>query len=179
MFAPSIRAVFGDGSPAERLGAFADLDEYALLHQAALWARGEHVSAIPSPGDGTVTRDVADGWRAILLRRPRWRAEREVRARVGDARLAGRRRWPSSATREPGGVVLDLDGVDARPGADRPAGARDRAARRRARPVARGGARQAAGVAADRPPVPTGGLIGGLGRAVGMKRRLTRDDKGA
>ena len=36
VFAPSIRAVFGDGSPAERLGAFADLDEYALLHQAAL-----------------------------------------------------------------------------------------------------------------------------------------------
>ena len=35
VFAPSIRAVFGDGSPAERLGAFADLDEYALLHQAA------------------------------------------------------------------------------------------------------------------------------------------------
>ncbi|HEY6570259.1 MAG TPA: HD domain-containing protein, partial [Candidatus Limnocylindrales bacterium] len=35
VFAPSIRAVFGDGSPAERLGAFADLDEYTLLHQAS------------------------------------------------------------------------------------------------------------------------------------------------
>ena len=45
VFAPSILAVFGDGSPAERLGAFADLDEYALLHQAAGWARGEHVVA--------------------------------------------------------------------------------------------------------------------------------------
>jgi HD superfamily phosphohydrolase len=33
-------AVFGDGSPAERWGAFGNLDEYALL-QAALWARGE------------------------------------------------------------------------------------------------------------------------------------------
>ena len=52
VFAPSIRAVFGDGSPAERLAAFADLDEYALLHQAALWARGEHLSAAPVPATG-------------------------------------------------------------------------------------------------------------------------------
>jgi len=37
VFAPSILAVFGDGSPAVNLAAFADLDEYALLHQAALW----------------------------------------------------------------------------------------------------------------------------------------------
>ncbi|HXG39551.1 MAG TPA: HD domain-containing protein, partial [Candidatus Limnocylindrales bacterium] len=39
VFEPSIRAIFGDGSPAERLAAYADLDEYALLHQAARWAR--------------------------------------------------------------------------------------------------------------------------------------------
>jgi HD superfamily phosphohydrolase len=120
VFAPSITAVFGDGSPAERLRSFADLDEYSLLHQAALWARGERVSASPSPGDGTVTRDVADGWRAILLRRPRWRAEREVRLE------SATREWPAHrraelGPEEPGAVVLDLTGVDARPGADRPA----------------------------------------------------------
>ncbi len=119
VFAPSIRAVFGDGSPAERLGAFADLDEYTLLHQAALWTRGERVSTSPSAGDGTVTRDVAAGWRAILLRRPRWRAEREVRLE------SATREWPAARRAElgpeaPGSVVLDLTGVDARPGADRP-----------------------------------------------------------
>jgi HD superfamily phosphohydrolase len=119
VFAPSILAVFGDGSPAERLGDFADLDEYALLHQAALWARGERLSAAPSAGDGTVTPDVADGWRAILLRRPRWRSEREIRAEsdTGD--------WPAAmigrlGVAEPGRVVLDLVGVDARPGAGKP-----------------------------------------------------------
>ena len=119
VFAPSIVAVFGDGSPAERLAAFADLDEYALLHQAALWARGEHLSSAPTPGDGTVTPAVADGWRAILLRRPRWRSEHEVRLEspTGD--------WPADAVAqlgvaEPGRVVIDLIGVDARPGAGRP-----------------------------------------------------------
>jgi hypothetical protein len=118
VFAPSIRAVFGDGSPAEHLGAFADLDEYALLHQAAGWARGEHLSPTPVPGDGTVTPEVADGWRAILLRRPRWRTEREVHAEqtVPD--------WPAALVAElgepePGRVVVDLVGVDARPGADK------------------------------------------------------------
>lgn len=116
VFVPSISAVFGDASPAERLAAFADLDEYALLHQAALWVRGERLSADPRPGDGTVTRDVADGWRAILLRRPRWRAEREVRAEAATPD------WPAGLLEplggeEPGRVVLDLVGVDARPGA--------------------------------------------------------------
>ena len=119
VFAPSIRAVFGDGSPAERLGAFADLDEYALLHQAAGWARGEHLATHPVPGDGTVTREVADGWRAILLRRPRWRGELEVRAESTDGS------WPPSllaelGVSEPGRVIVDLTGVDARPGASKP-----------------------------------------------------------
>jgi HD superfamily phosphohydrolase len=119
VFAPSIRAVFGDQSPAERLAAFADLDEYALLHQAAGWARGEHLSAHPSPGDGTVTPPVAEGWRAILLRRPRWHAEREVRAEsaTGD--------WPPALLAElgepeAGRVAIDRTGVDARPGASKP-----------------------------------------------------------
>ncbi|HEX5826511.1 MAG TPA: HD domain-containing protein [Candidatus Limnocylindrales bacterium] len=119
VFAPSIRAVFGDGSPAERLGAFADLDEYALLHQAAAWARGEHLSRDPAPGDGRVTPEIADGWRAILLRRPRWRSEREV------SREAPTDTWPADLLEalgepEPGRVVVDLTGVDARPGASKP-----------------------------------------------------------
>jgi HD superfamily phosphohydrolase len=119
VFAPSIVAVFGDGSPAERLAAFADLDEYALLHQAALWARGEHLSSAPTPGDGTVTPAVADGWRAILLRRPRWRSEHEIRLESPTSD------WPADAVAqlgvaEPGRVVIDLIGVDARPGAGRP-----------------------------------------------------------
>ena len=116
VFAPSILAVFGDGSPAERLASFADLDEYALLHQAAGWARGEHLVARPVPGDGCVTPEVADGWRAILLRRPRWHAEREVHAEQAT------HAWPAAlleelGPEEPGRVVLDLVGVDARPGA--------------------------------------------------------------
>ena len=119
VFAPSIRAVFGDGSPADRLAAFADLDEYALLHQAAGWARGEHLSTAPVPGDGTVTRDVAAGWRAILLRRPTWRGEREVRIESETDE------WPSALVAElgeaePGRVVVDLTAVDARPGASKP-----------------------------------------------------------
>ena len=63
--------------------------------------------------------EVADGWRAILLRRPRWRSEHEVRleSATGD--------WPADAiaelgAAEPGRVVIDLTGVDARPGAGRP-----------------------------------------------------------
>ncbi len=118
VFAPSIRAVFGDASPAERLGAFADLDEYALLHQAARWARGEQLAPRPRPGDGTVSPAMGEVWRAILLRRPRWRSELEVR--VESATFA----WPADALAqlgpgEPGRLEVDLVGVDARPGAGR------------------------------------------------------------
>ena len=116
VFGPSIRAVFGEGSPAERLTAFADLDEYALLHQAALWVRGERLSSAPAPGDGTVTPAVGGVWRAVLLRQPRWRSEAEVRADTesGD--------WPADVlarlgNAEPGAVTIDLAGVDARPAA--------------------------------------------------------------
>ncbi|MFL5641438.1 MAG: HD domain-containing protein, partial [Chloroflexota bacterium] len=80
VFGPSVRAIFGDSSPADRMSAYADLDEYGLLHQAARWARGERIAATPTPGDGTVTREVGDAWRAVLLRRPTWRAEAEIRA---------------------------------------------------------------------------------------------------
>jgi len=38
-----------------RPGPLRGPDEYALLHQAALWARGEAISENPAHGDGTVT----------------------------------------------------------------------------------------------------------------------------
>jgi len=114
VFGPSVRAIFGDGSPAERLGAYADLDEYGLLHQAARWARGEALADDPSPGDGTVTPAVGSAWRSILLRKPTWRAEAEFRAEYG----AGG--WPEERVAalgrpEPGRVAIDLAEVDARP----------------------------------------------------------------
>jgi HD superfamily phosphohydrolase len=113
VFAPSIRAIFGDASPAEALSAYVDLDEYALLHQAALWTRGEVIAEHPAPGDGHVTAAVAAGWRAILLRQPRWRAEAEVR-------LAYEHEPPADelatlGPEEPGRVVIDFATVDARP----------------------------------------------------------------
>ncbi|HSS35922.1 MAG TPA: hypothetical protein VLR93_06585, partial [Patescibacteria group bacterium] len=113
-FGPSIRALFGDRSPADALSAFADLDEYALLHQAALWARGEAVSPSARPGDGTISPAIAATWRAILLRRPRWRSDAEIRAEYeADA-------FPSDlvaglGAAEPGRVAIDLATVDARP----------------------------------------------------------------
>jgi HD superfamily phosphohydrolase len=114
VFASSIRAVFGDASPAEELSRYADLDEYALLHRAARWARGEDLRSRPEPGDGTITPEAADVWRAVLLRRPRWRSEAEIRLEYeagarDDARIA------TLGTAEPGRVVIDLATVDARP----------------------------------------------------------------
>jgi hypothetical protein len=114
VFAPSVRAIFGDASPAESLGAYADLDEYALLHRAARWARGEDVVAEPAPGSGAVTREVADVWRAVLLRRPRWRAEAEVRLEY-EAGGLDRAAVDALGVAEPSRVVIDLATVDARP----------------------------------------------------------------
>ena len=114
VFGPSIRAIFGDRSPADALDAFADLDEYALLHRAALWTRGEELADHPEPGDGRVTRDVADAWRAVLLRRPRWRSEAELRFEYE----AGDRPDPEIAALgapEAGRIAIDLAVVDARP----------------------------------------------------------------
>jgi len=114
VFGPSIRAIFGEGSPADRLGSYADLDEYGLLHQAARWARGEAIAAQPTPGDGTVTEAIGDAWQAILLRRPTWRSEAEIRAEYEEGgRPAGL--VASLGTPEPGHVAIDLAEVDARP----------------------------------------------------------------
>ena len=114
VFRPSIVAMFGTASPVEQLSAYADLDEYALIHQAARWARGESVADAPADGDGRVTPAVADGWRAILLRQPRWRADAEVRAEYEpgarpDSLIA------SLGTPEEGHVAIDVAVVDARP----------------------------------------------------------------
>ena len=113
VFGPSVRAIFGDVSPAESLSAYADLDEYSLLHQAALWSRGEAISADPEPGDGRVSQAVATAWKAILLRRPRWRAEAEVRVSYETEPPADQ--LAALGSEEPGRVVIDLATVDARP----------------------------------------------------------------
>ena len=114
VFGPSIRAIFGEGSPAERLAAYADLDEYGLLHQAARWARGDAIAERPVPGDSRVTKDVAAGWQAILLRKPTWRSEAEIRA---EYEAGGRPEAliASLGDAEPGHVAIDLAEVDARP----------------------------------------------------------------
>jgi HD superfamily phosphohydrolase len=120
VFQPAIVALFGDDSPADRLGDYVDLDEYALLHQAARWARGEDVGvggAAGAPGSGRVSRAVANGWRGILLRRPGWRAEAEMRASYepgGEPRAEIERLGQA----EPGRVTIDLAIVDARPAGD-------------------------------------------------------------
>lgn len=114
VFGPSIRALVGDRSPADELASYADLDEYALLHQAARWARGESVAANPTPGDGRVPAAIADAWRAILLRRPTWRAEAEVRAEY-EAGARPEALVASLGDAVPGRVAIDLAEVDARP----------------------------------------------------------------
>ncbi|HKB28625.1 MAG TPA: HD domain-containing protein [Candidatus Limnocylindrales bacterium] len=119
VFEPSIQALFGTDSPADRLSGYADLDEYALLHQAARWARGEDVIALghrATPGDGRVTRSIADGWRGILLRRPGWRADAEYRATYEDGDFP---EADVAALERPGdpAVVVDRAVVDARPDA--------------------------------------------------------------
>jgi len=106
VFGPSVRAIFGEGSPVDRLSAYADLDEYALLHQAARWARGVDVEQVGRP--------VADAWRAILLRRPTWRSEVEVRAEYETGS------YPidliaSLGSPQAGSVAIDVAIVDARP----------------------------------------------------------------
>ena len=115
VFAPSIRALFGDRSPVEQLAGYADLDEYALLHQAARWSRGEDIASPGSstPGDGRVEQVVADGWRGILLRRPRWHMAAEVRAEYEDGAFP-QAVVDSLGPPAPGSIAIDLAAVDAR-----------------------------------------------------------------
>ena len=118
VFQPAIEALFGDDSPANRLADYVDLDEYALLHQAARWARGQDVVSDGSragPGSGRVSKAVADGWRGILLRRPGWRAEAEIRASYEPGQEPSDEIAGLGAS-EPGRVAIDLAIVDARPG---------------------------------------------------------------
>ena len=120
VFQPAIVALFGDDSPADRLADYVDLDEYALLHQAARWARGQDVATdgtAGSAGSGRVGRAVADGWRGILLRRPGWRAEAEMRASY-EAGGEPRSEIAELGSAEPGRVAIDLAVVDARPAGD-------------------------------------------------------------
>jgi len=121
VFGPSVRAIFGDGSPVDRLAAYADLDEYALLHQAARWARGLDVeddgrggAAEPEPGSGRVGRRLAEAWQAILLRQPTWRSEAEIRAGY-ESGEPPREVVSALGSAEPGRVAIDLAVVDARP----------------------------------------------------------------
>ena len=98
--------------------AYADLDEYALLHQAARWARGLDIfrdgEDQPLPGDGRVPESIADGWRAILLRQPTWRSEAEVRAGY-ESGEPPRDAVATLGEAEPGHVAIDLAVIDARP----------------------------------------------------------------
>ena len=68
----------------------------------------------PIPGDGRVPSSIAAAWQAILLRRPNWRAEAEVRAEyeAGDEPTA---LIASLGAAEAGAVAIDLAIVDARP----------------------------------------------------------------
>jgi hypothetical protein len=61
-----------------------------------------------------VTRAVADGWRGILLRRPGWRAEAEIRASYEAVEEAAGE-IASLGEPEAGRVTIDLAIVDARP----------------------------------------------------------------
>ena len=173
VFGPSIRAIFGDGSPADRLAAYADLDEYALLHQAARWARGLDVvaddAADPEPGDGRVRQPT----RRRVAGDPPPPTDLALRGR-GSRRIRGRR----AATRRRLGTRRARPRSDRdRPGGRRcPARRRDRhrpsagtGGSRRASDVAVGGPRVDPGVLAGRPALPTPGRIAGSAQQGGAR----------
>ncbi len=187
VFGASVRAIFGDGSPAERLGAYADLDEYALLHQAARWARGVDLAAdgaAPAePGDGRV----APAHRGRLAGDPappadlarRGRDPRRVRGRrpprcpdrhARDGRAGTDRHRPCRRRCPTGGCRIDRCPARAR-GAGRLG------------PVAVGGALVDPGVLAHRPALPAhrrrsavdrecgDGRLGRVGARLGLRPR--------
>ena len=118
VFAASIRAIHGDGNPLDDLARYAALDEYALLHQASLWAAGQALDPSPAPASGMVTPEVGRLWRGVLLRRPTWRAIAEVRR---DSRFGGTRAdveaelAAASAAAVGAELRLDLTEADGRP----------------------------------------------------------------
>ncbi|MFI5254762.1 MAG: HD domain-containing protein [Candidatus Limnocylindrales bacterium] len=118
VFAPSIRAIVGDANPLDDLSTYVTLEEYALLHQASLWAAGESLANDPAPGSGTVTPTVGRLWRGILLRHPTWRAVAEVRrdSRSGGTRAELEAALVAGAAEAVGHELrLDLAEADARP----------------------------------------------------------------
>jgi HD superfamily phosphohydrolase len=118
VFEPSIVAIFGERNPLDALDDYATLDEYTLLHHAALWARGDLLDDSPVPGSGRVTPRTGELWRGILLRRPTWRAVRELRR---DSRTGGSPEQVEQELRASGPDVadgrlrVDLAQTDGRP----------------------------------------------------------------
>src|SRR3990172_5823581 len=118
VFGPSVRALFGDGNPLDDLAAYAALDEYALLHQASLWAGGRSLDPDPAAGSGCGTPEVGRLWRHVLLRQPTWRTIAEVRR---DSRSGGTRAEVEAALVAGAGAAvgselrLDLAEADGRP----------------------------------------------------------------
>ena len=118
VFAASIRAIHGDGNPMDDLSRYVALDEYALLHQASLWATGQRLEPDPVPGTGTVTAEIGRLWRGVLLRRPTWRAIAEVRrdSRFGGSRADVEAELASASAAAVGAELrLDLAEADGRP----------------------------------------------------------------
>jgi uncharacterized protein len=116
-FGPAIAAVFGERNPLDALDDYAALDEYALLHQAARWARGEEITESPVERSGLVTPRVAESWRRILERRPTWHAVHEVRrdSRSGASRASVEAELLAALPGDRGRYRLDLAEADARP----------------------------------------------------------------
>ena len=116
VFEPSIAAVFGRRNPLEALNAYASLDEYTLLHHASLWARGELLEHAAAPGSGRVAPRIGELWRGILLRRPTWRAVRELRrdSRAGSSRAQVEAELGASGELD-GRLRIDLAETDGRP----------------------------------------------------------------
>ena len=120
VFAPSIRAVFGDGSPGGAAGCLRGsrrvrpappggrLGARRAPHRVARAGRRMRHRG----GRGRLARDPAPA--ATLARRAR--GPRRIR----DRRVADRPAGGAWRTGEPGRVVVDLTGVDARPGASKP-----------------------------------------------------------
>ena len=90
VFEASIGAIFGTASPAIRWRATPTSTNTRCCTRRRCWSRGRRSRSDRVPGDGRVTPAVAEGWRAILLRRPRWRAEAEVRLEYEDLDAAPR-----------------------------------------------------------------------------------------